>query len=523
MNSNLKKWLFALLLSSPIFFIYAIHFFYHDAGHKPTGMIQWEHAFYMISAKEYQTGHATILYHYPLDDNPQSPKIFFQSQTIILGYLWKWLAIEPGVLLALFGLLFTILTLRIVVEIIDTILPFEKNKKLITLLFTWGGGILSFCGVLLHFFYFKTGTLADHIFYLDFGDGWWCLNFGRSLIFPLEAYYHFLFVLGILFVLKKKFLPVALVMVTLSLSHPYTATEFIAIVTTWAVLEYYYFQSKEINTKGLLLIGAAVLFHGIYYGLLMSHFEVARTISKQVALDWAYKAWHFVPAYFFVWLLSFLAVKNVALFKAQFSSPVNRLFFCWGAVAFLLSVHGFAIKPVQPIHYTRGYVYAGFFLFSIPAIIYLLNYVQNKKGIWKPILILAVFIFLADNISWFYFATDYNQTGIYLDKSQQQLINFFKQQGNGIAIGTDNTEGIAINIQLYSNYKAWVPHPFLTFNMDSKENAVHDLINKETIDNRWKNIPTYFFVEKNDTILAGHTFHFPVKFENDSFKVFQIN
>ena len=77
MNNNLKKWLLSLLLSIPILIFYCVHFFYNDAEHRPSGLIQSEHALYMIAVKEYQTGNATLLYQHPLDDNSLFLKISF--------------------------------------------------------------------------------------------------------------------------------------------------------------------------------------------------------------------------------------------------------------------------------------------------------------------------------------------------------------------------------------------------------------------------------------------------------------
>jgi len=523
---NNKKWLFALVLSLPILLFYCAHFFYHDKDRHPSGLIQWEHALYMISAKEYKTGDAVLLYQYPLDDNNKSPKIFFQPQTFILGYLWKWLDMDPGILLSIFGLIFTILTLRVAIEIIDILVTPIKYKPLIAMLFAWGGGILAICGLVLHFTFFKkTGTISDHLFFLDPGNGWWCLNFGRSLIYPFEAWYHFVFLFAILMVLRNKFLLASASMVLLTLSHPYSATELILIVFMWALVEFFYVRSAIIRKKDILLISAVLFFHVIYYGIILRQYEVSRIISKQVALDWGYKAWHFVPAYSLVWLLSFLSIKNIPLLQKHFSSFTARLFFCWGVVAFLLSVHGFAIKPVQPLHYTRGYVYAGFFLFGLPGIIYLLEQIDNSKRIiYKIVFGVCLLILLSDNLCWFYYNISGKNSGVVFSQDEQDLLHFFQQKKEtGWVIGTEKRDDLTSCIQLYSSFKGWIPHPFLTFNIDSKRTALQHLITDQTIDERWTTTPAYFFMEKDDTSVARHSLTFPVIYENGSFKVFKIN
>jgi hypothetical protein len=224
-------------------------------------------------------------------------------------------------------------------------------------------------------------------------------------------------------------------------------------------------------------------------------------------------------------LLSFLAVKNIPLLKKHFTNPLNRLFFCWGIVAFALSVHGFAIKPVQPLHFTRGYVYAGFFLFAMPAIIHYLHFVKTSTNkLYKPIYALIIFLFLLDNISWFTSNINYNETGIQFNKQEQALIQFFKNNNqNSWIISTEANAAMATNLQLYSPGKAWIPHPFLTFNMQAKKAAIVDLETKKLIDEQWKQRPAYFFIDKKDTSYRHTTFKFEVVYENDQFKVFKIN
>ncbi len=526
MNNNLKKWLLSLLLSIPIIIFYCAHFFYHDAEHRPSGLIQSEHALYMIAAKEYQTGNAALLYQYPLDDDSLSPKIFFQLPIFILGYVWKWSALDPGFILSIFGMLFTLFTMRVVVSLLYTVLPEKKYLTLISVLFCWGGGLLALIGVALYFFKFNNMVSSlDHIFFLDPGQGWWCLNFGRSLIYPLEAFYHFLFVLSILMVLKKAFATAVLLIVLLTISHPYSSTEILVIIFAWASMEFFYVRSSWLRKKDYIFITAALFFQIIYYGVWLRHFAVSRIISQQVALDWSYKIWHFLPAYSIVWLLSFLAVKNIPLLKKQFISPVNRLFFCWGLFAFLLSVHGFAIKPIQPLHYTRGYVYAGFFLFALPGICSVIEKLKDKKSIFmKFVSAICIFIFLSDNIMWFYLNSSYNKTGVLFTKGKQELLDFFtKKSEQGWVIGPDHSEELTSYIQLYSPYKGWIPHPILTFNIESKKNAYKNLMLQQKVDDRWKTYPVYLYLEKHNVALYQHKILFPISFENDAYIVYKIN
>ena len=126
---QIKKWGFACLLITPVIFLYTLHWFYHDSNHQPTGFIQWEHMVYMLTAKEYFTGHAGFLYSWPILNDFQTTTVFFQPQNFVLGYAWKWLQWNPGTIITLFGFIFALLTAKKTIDLFDQILPRTPFKK----------------------------------------------------------------------------------------------------------------------------------------------------------------------------------------------------------------------------------------------------------------------------------------------------------------------------------------------------------------------------------------------------------
>ena len=246
-SKHINRWAFAFLLALPVFYLYLVHFLHHDPDHYPTGFIQWEHIMYLFSAKEYADGHAHVLYAWPMLNAFPNGAVFFQPQIFMLGYLWKGLSVSPAVILLAFDFIFALLTLRMVIALFDLLIPNYQHQQLLIVLFCWGGGILSALGICIHFLLFKGEfkQLSDHIFFLDPAQGSWCLNFGRTLIYPLEAYYHFLFVTGIWLVLKKRFATAFILMLLLILSHPYTSIELISTVLVWITAEVFYFKNKS--------------------------------------------------------------------------------------------------------------------------------------------------------------------------------------------------------------------------------------------------------------------------------------
>ncbi|MFN9781908.1 MAG: hypothetical protein ACK54A_01580 [Sphingobacteriales bacterium] len=457
MHEGIKRNGITVLLLMPIVFIYCLHFFQHDESLKPTGFITAEHATYMVYAKQYSTGEASLFFRYPFQPDAASPRIFFQPQTLLLGYLWKWTNFSPGLLLTLFGILFAFLAIRTAYDIIQIVC--RKYSGVMTLLFIWGGGVMTFVGAAFHLLTRGSGVdVWSDIFKFDPGLGWWCLYFGRALIYPLEAYYHFIFLLAILFVLKNKYQLAALCVVVLTFSHSYTSVELALLLLVWILLEKYYFTSAIRTHAGLNLLLASCIFTFIFYAIL-TVMPLYRQLFRMVSLDWGYKAWNFIPAYAYVWLLSAYVVRKPDLFQKAIATPVQRLFLTWGIVAFLLSVHNFAIHPIQPLHFTRGYVYAGFFMF---ALVNLSEHILSLLGkVWVCIVI--AFVFCLDNIVWFGSKYPKNCIGAYLSTEDVELVQYFNNQETKYLIDNDAKDvDIALFLQLYTKQVTTLPHEFLT-------------------------------------------------------------
>lgn len=521
-----NRWCWAVLLTIPLLWLYGAHFFGHDAQHHPSGMLQSENTLYLIAAKTYQQGESVFAYRYPLDDSTNSPAIFFQVPQFLLGYAMKWIPIDPGILLCLFGLVFTVICFRWVIRILDEVFPGQRSVFWVGLLFTWGGGLLSVLGALIHLaVYRNTGLWNDHLFLLDPGDGWWCLNFGRSFIYPMEAFYHACFVGAIWQLLKRKYGTFLLLSLVLTFSHPYTSTELLVIAAAWILLEFSYLKTKIVSKKGILFLVIALAVQAFYYGYFLRQFEVSRIISQQVALDWSYKIWNFLPAYILVWMLSFWAIRNTTLLKNHLSDYRNRLFLCWGIMAFLLSVHGFAIKPVQPLHYTRGYVYAGFFLFGASVLVNIWSSTYLQKVVFRMTILSAItLIFLSDNLIWCYQTARYNQTGMLYSSSQKELFKRLeKVPEKGWVVGPPDQFETTAAIQLYTSLKGWYPHPILSFRKEYKLSSWSHLIQSQQLAPEWQSQPTYLYIPKADTALSSIRFQFPIIFENEGFTVYQLH
>jgi hypothetical protein len=329
----------------------------------------------------------------------------------------------------------------------------------------WGGGIL----ILLGYYYMRKNN--DDNFYclfnkgiliLDPGDGWWGLNLGRALMHPMEAYYHSLFFASIYYILKQQWKTTLILSAILSLSHPFTGIEYLLIIATWFAAEYFWLQKKTIPLYFGIGIATLLICHLYYYLIHLNKYPQHKTIFTDFSLNWGYDMQNFVPAYLLVFLLAAYSFKNFAKAKQFFANTHNRLFIIWAIVAFALANHEFALaRPMQPIHFTRGYIWSALFLLAIPAINNLLQYIYHspQKILSTTLATIFISLMLLDNISWFYLQTqpyeiNYNQLNNTIP--EQQLYQYLNTLPQGLVLS--DSKKINFLTSLYTNKTTYLGH-----------------------------------------------------------------
>ena len=220
-----RNWLFAFALTIPMIVFFILYFINHVSSLSPTGFIQYDNVSYIAYARQY-TDHSwsLLFYNNPFNVPGGDPAIYFQPQTIFFAILLAT-GIPAGYILIPFTWICAMLCFRLVIAIYDQLVPSAKYRSLTIWLFSWGGGLLALAGYLYQLI--SKDARADSIFFLDPAAGWWGLNFGRSLFFSCEAYYHALFLAVIYSVLKKKWAASIGFSFLLSISHPFTGLNFI--------------------------------------------------------------------------------------------------------------------------------------------------------------------------------------------------------------------------------------------------------------------------------------------------------
>lgn len=479
----------SIFLSLPVFLFYASHFanLFAEESIVPTGFIQSDQVSYMANAKEYgERGGWAIQYPLPFSMNYDNEAIYFQPQLFVLGQIMRIIPVDPGILFMLFGFLFTVLCIRICIVIfIETIKVDNQISQFIgIILFIWGGGLLCIGGGLWEVFIgnsFQSGPMA--IFSLDPGRGWWFLNLGRNFVYPMEAYYHFLFFAVVYCVYKKRYNFFLFLLAILSLSHPFTGTAALLISFVWICLEQYYVRRISIPKYVLPILSVLFVFHFGYYLFYLGSNADHALLMKRWALDWSMTAESFLLAYALVGLMVLLRVSSPKKLLVVFSNPFNRFLIVWAFINFLLENHEFAIPAHQPLHFTRGYTWSALFLLGYPVVQEWVSKIYCRFSIRfaKVVCSFLFILFLSDNLIWFALCGGQQSTelgGIKVNPNQEEILLFLSSLDANKRVLISRDYYISYLSTVYTEFRPIYAHAFNTPDYKKKMKIQDDFVQR---------------------------------------------
>ncbi|HEU4470624.1 MAG TPA: hypothetical protein VFR58_06060 [Flavisolibacter sp.] len=494
---RLHNWCFAFVLTLPMVFFFLDYFFHHDSSLLPTGFIQYDNVSYIAYARQYLDAEKLQLqYSNPFHDTASAPS-YVQPQTFLFALLLR-MGIPGGWILIPFTLLCSVIAFRLLIAIYDHLSPGNENRSLHIWLFAWGGGLLAAAGCLAHYYLGGSGSLWYGMFVLDPENGWWGLNFGRSLFFSCEAYYHALFLGCIYSLLKSRWAMGLFLLFFLSLSHPFTGIELIGIVGLWALVE---FCIRRNAIPAWFLAGclAAFCFHLWFYLVYLNQFPEHRSVQEQYTLNWRLAWYRMIPAYFITGLLAVASIYQLSV-KKFFAQAYNRLFACWFLVAFLLANHELFIRARQPVHFTRGYIWTSLFLLGLPALHHLTK--KWKTSHRKRILAFAVVVFLSDNFLWIgnSIRTKTTEANItHITREQDEILKWLDRESTAGTLVVSSDETVACLSTIRTSAYPWYSHPFTTPFAAEKKQVQERFLRNGTIDAGWLRRPVNYVLGKSDT------------------------
>jgi hypothetical protein len=432
------------------------------SGLVPTAFVQYDLPCYVANGRQSFVDGVHLNYGNPYASYG-TPAIYFQPHIFLLGLLQR-IGLTPDLALIAFQIAVVAFAAIVAAKLYEEWVGWNTPaQKLGFVCFFWGGGVLGLAGVVF--------GLVNHVkmprsfLLFDAGDGWWMLNFGRNLVYPTEAFYHALFLLTILLLVRKKLAATILAAAVLSASHPFTGLSLGLILVLYSALE---LKLKSGAVSRSLLLGSCAItaLHLAYYIVFLNRFADHRALEAQWRLDWPYDFWTYAPALYLVALFAFVPLTRWKNLMPALGNPRARLCLVWFAVICGLTHHDLLIQSRQPIHFAHGNDWMALFLLGAPAIVAALDKLLAIR--LRPAMVLAVCAFLAlflsDNLLWFASFSDpmAQWQAFALTHDEKNILDWLSRQPNVPAYVASSDQRINYLTSTYTNLRAWRGHDLNT-------------------------------------------------------------
>lgn len=414
------------------------------------GYLQGDQPTYTALARAVLNRGNGLFYANPFDYNPEAPRVLTNLGYVVLGWLirlvggrtvlaWEvWRLVFGGLCYGLFALL--------VARLFST-------KGLRWLVFgagTFGAGAAWVLTLAIALSRPQWGWLRAFV-EAEKGYDWWCLNLFRQSLYPLELAYHSLFLAALLTCLDRHYRLLLLVIFLLWWTHPVTALLTTTVVGLVLVSDWRRERGRR-ERLALLGLGCVVLPWVLYYRLFLPTFPAIHSWIEQTL------SFHFVLR-LSVWPRAW-GVLLVGPAAALLYTPLRhylvrertgRLILFWGLAAFVL-VHNnlFLNRPVQPMHFTRGYIHLFLLIVTAKGLELALSKYRHPPKRWRagkwlaigllPLMVVDNALFVAR------VAMEQPQPGLLtIPRDAKEVLDYFgKQPGNLGVLSVDRLLGVLI-------------------------------------------------------------------------------
>ncbi len=476
-----------------------------------TGFFHYEMPYYMANGRAAFDRGNGFLYPNPFDPDPAAPSIYGHWLLWGMGLLPAFADANPGDLilgmtfLASVGL--SLMTWKLVAER----LPPAASPHYWFLLSMWGGGLLVAGG-------FLAGCLGHSdpistLLQFDPGKGLWFLTWGRNSIFATESVYHIL--VAACWISEMRGQPVrgTVFCGLLAATHPWSGLELLLTLNLWRCLQFC--QIREHSTAVLAMVSASMLALFLwYYKIWLPGFIHHERLQQVWELDWSLSWTSAALAYGLVIIPAAIRIArangtlvaptvatvdegntvhlNSTRFHSAVSGPLTRpeqFLICALLTAVGLVFHDRFMKPVQPLHFTRGYIWMPLFLLGLPVLYsWWHSPAHNRRGAdnaarrrrWLPALML---LFTVDNIAFSVIHSQWlfaGRFGFHLDMHERALL---REAGQRFPDQVWLTESETLNYlsPAYADIRPWVGHQFNTPEFASRQQIAQQIFSGERI------------------------------------------
>ena len=496
----------------------------------PTWFYHGESWYYMSNARQYSDfNFQSLFYGNPFSYLKNPENVYFQFQTILNGIMFHISKLNPGAIWTGFGLVCGIIYINISQRFFLKIGIGKSTLLIFTILFFWGGGVHSLAGF-FHETIISGGSVIDGIKAFekfDIADGWWMHSIGRNFILPNYTYYHLLVIIGLYFLVQKKYSKLNILLFILSFSHPFVGAQFISSVLCWQLFEKFYLKKEHIKLNAILGTSIILCLHLAYYFVFLrtSTEHALQEVQWSVTYDtlyknWAYQAKNFIPSYLLVWAVFFISIRTPERFFNLMKDPLNRFLLIFGIINFVLANHEFAIKPIQPIHFTQGFVWFPFLLLGRREITLFIEKLFSMKKLSFIGIVFFIIFFTFDNITWMgkRIGQAYKgvaQTEIFYSKKQKEVVDFINSKYKEPVLSFVPTQRFGIMLTVYTPLRVLASHNNVTPEFHKRFKIQESILNTGIVPEPYN---------ENETIIItkNQLDRNRLIFSNDKYYVYQV-
>jgi hypothetical protein len=167
-----------------------------------------------------------------------------------------------------------------------------------------------------------------------------------------------------------------------------------------------------------------------------------------------------------------------------------------------LAKHDLVITPVQPLHFTRGYIWTPLFLIGAPILVRAIAAASRAAAIRVIVPGAIVGLFLVDNAVWFVFVGIAEYRGYYgltLDKEEWAIIEKFCEPRFAGYLVLSQSPKLGYLTTVYSPLRSWSSHPYNTPYSGLRKEELNHFFADGLEPRAWHNRPLLAVILQDET------------------------
>ncbi len=367
---------------------------------KALGFPRTDTIFYYSAVREIFENGNGLFYANPASSNPNSPRIYTHLFFIICAWVWKLTGISFP---TLDGAMCLVCGTGMFFLGIWALWPLCPQRRRIfwslTGLVLLGGGIVWFWSILkvivspfsndsLPIYFFR--TWREKACLLSWGH-----NVFRNLDYSTECFYHILFFVAMGFAIRRRYVQSLVVLFLCWWTHPFTALEATFILGIFFFLTWILERQRKEGLAFAITIGLLIMGLGYNFIFLRIFPEHRLVLRQMLGVHYTFRLSLMPFAYGFLLPAALLGIFWRPGLERFCSTRQGLFTLCWLIISFVLLKNDLLLgkrNAVQPLHFSRGYV----FLALLPPTLWFIESILlplARKGFYLiPTLILGFLV-----------------------------------------------------------------------------------------------------------------------------------